>query len=376
MKVVEELKNIIKSTIDSVTRTIAFIVRFMINAIISIRDFVVRFISTIIIWLFLAILSLGAVTYFVNVPIKYDTNMMAEYKDYIVNKRSLKIHIESCHSVSKMSERNKLKVHNSLDNLTKDGYIVCKRCKAGIKRQNEFIASTLEGIENLLFGNEDVSLESSDKFLASIEEMGKWYVDHVATYETEFDDKATENAKKYYKSIKLDKRGNIYLYPCENLRNCVGEYTKAGDDCVRFVFSCLNNMDKNFINLLSKNSKYKWSSINSNILNERHNQLQYTLSNMGFEIYDLNPQKVDLNKDGYFEFEIFPIDKSFKLQKGDILSRDGHIHIYLNENENFGWGKVNNVYPQNTLTYIDPATNNIICSGSAFDRVYRYIGEN
>lgn len=351
-------------------------IRYILDSAISIKDFIVKFIGNIIIWSFLTILSIGAVTYFVNVPIEYDNNMMTEYKDYIVNRRSLKIHIESCHSVSKMSERNKQKVHDSLYNLTKDGFIVCKRCKAGIKRQNEFIASALEGIENLLFGNEDISLESPDKFLASIEEMGKWYVDHVATYETGFDDKATENAKKYYKTIKLDTRGNIYLYPCENLSNCVGEYTKAGDDCVRFLFSCLNNMDNNFINLLSKNSKYKWSRIDSKLINTAENQLQYAMTNLGFQIYDTTPKKVDLNGDKYFEFEIFPIDKEFKLQAGDILSRDGHIHIYLSENENFGWGKVNNVYPQNTLTYIDPTTNNIICSGESFDRVYRYIGEN
>lgn len=28
------------------------------------------------------------------------------------------------------------------------------------------------------------------------------------------------------------------------------------------------------------------------------------------------------------------------------------------------------------VTYIDATTNNIICSGESFDRVYRYIGEN
>ena len=28
------------------------------------------------------------------------------------------------------------------------------------------------------------------------------------------------------------------------------------------------------------------------------------------------------------------------------------------------------------VTYIDATTNNIICSGESFNRVYRYIGEN
>lgn len=333
-------------------------------------------VKNLIIWLFLTVISLGAVTYVVNLPIEYDTNLMYEYKDYVVNKRTLKIHIKDCYSVSKMSERNKLLVNETVENLIKKGYIICNRCKAGIKRRHEFIANTLENIENILFGNREISLKSYEEYLDSIEEMGKWYVNHVATYETQLDDIATDNAKDYYKNNKIDKRGNIYLYPCENLKNCAGEYTKAGDDCVRFMFSCLNNMDKNFVYLLSRYSKYKWSAISSNLLNTKVNQLQYAMINLGFEIYDIEPQKIDLNRDGYFEYEIFPIDKEFKLKKGDILSKDGHIHIYLSEDENFGWGKVNDVYPQNTYTYIDTAKSVIICSGEEFNRVYRYVGGN
>ena len=207
--------------------------------------------------------------------------------------------------------------------------------------------------------------------------MGKWYVDHVATYEGVLDEnKATENAKKYYNDIEVTKKGNIYCYPCDYLKGSAGEYTKAGDDCVRFVFSCLNNMDNSFIHLLSKFSKYKWSSISSNLINKSNKQFSYAMTNLGFEIYGVKYGKIDFNKDGYFDFEIFPIDDRFNLQKGDILSRDGHVHIYLSENENFGWGKVNSIYPQESPAYIDRNTNMIICSGEAFDRVYRYTGEN
>ncbi|MBQ2205166.1 MAG: hypothetical protein II411_04670, partial [Lachnospiraceae bacterium] len=198
-------------------------------------------------------------TYIVNIPIDYEINLMTEYRNYIVNKRSLKIHIEECHSVSRMSERNKLQINNSLENLLNDGYFICNRCKAGVKRKNEFIASSLESIENVLFGSEDITLKTYDEYIKSIDEMGKWYVEHIATYETKPDEDATKTAKEYYKNNKIKRRGNICLYPCDNLKDCAGEYTKAGDDCVRFVFSCLNKMDKNFINILSKNSKYKWS---------------------------------------------------------------------------------------------------------------------
>lgn len=346
------------------------------HSIKSVVKELLKSVKNIVVWVFLTALSIGGVTYIVNVPIDYEINQMTEHRDYIANKRSLKIHIAECHSVSRMSERNKLQINNSLENLLNDRYFICNRCKAGVKRKNEFIASSLESIEKVLFGSEDITLKAYDEYIKSIDEMGRWYVEHIATYETKPDEDATKTAKEYYKNNKIKRRGNICLYPCENLKDCAGEYTKAGDDCVRFIFSCLNNMDKNFINYLSKKSKYKWSSISSSRLNNKKDQLQYEMINMGFEIYDVNPEKVDLNGDKYFEFEILPIDKNFKLQKGDIISRDGHVHIYLSDEENFGWGKVNNIYPQKTSTYIDTITNSIICSGESFNRVYRYTGEN
>lgn len=340
-------------------------------------DDILKNIRNIIIWTFLTVVAIIGVACFVNIPIEYDENMMIEYNDYIINKRTFKIHIVECSSVDKMSIRNKLLINNSLENLTKNGYFICNRCKAGIKRKNEFLSNALEYIENVLFGDDDIAFESYDEYINSINEMGNWYVNHVATYESEVDSMvATDEAKSYYENNEITKKGKLSCYPCDYLRQCTGDYTKACDDCVRFVFSCLNNMDKNFINNLSKISKYKWSSISSKSLNVDKNQLQYAMTILGFEIYDVEPLKVDLNYDGYFDFEIFPIDDRFELKKGDILSRDGHLHIYLEENENFGWGKVNNIYPQQTITYIDRTTNNIICSGESFNRVYRYIGEN
>ena len=369
MQNLEKIKNNIINVLSDLAKSIK-------NGVTDTINYLLKNTRNVLIWAFLTALSIGGVAYVVNVPIDYEIKTMTEYKKYIVNKRSIKIHIEECHSVSRMSERNKLQINNSIENLLNDGYFICNRCKAGVKRKNEFIASSLEDIENILFGSEDITLKTYDEYLKSIDEMGKWYVEHVSTYETNPDEDATETAKEYYQNNKIKRRGNICLYPCDNLKDCAGEYTKAGDDCVRFIFSCLNNTDKNFINVLSKNSKYKWSRIDSKLLNVKKDQLQYEMTNMGFKIFDTNPEKVDLNGDNYFEFEILPIDKNFKLQKGDILSRNGHVHIYLSDEENFGWGKVNNIYPQKTPTYIDATTNNIICSGESFNRVYRYIGEN
>ena len=164
MKILERIKNCINKIINIANN----IVNIIISGIKHTINFVTKNVNNIIIWAFLTAISIGAVNYFVNMPIDYEINAMSEYKDYIVNKRSLKIHIEACPSVSKMSERNKLKINDSLDNLTKNGYFVCNRCKAGIKRKNEYVASTLESIENLLFGDKDISLKSYNEYLDSI----------------------------------------------------------------------------------------------------------------------------------------------------------------------------------------------------------------
>ena len=89
------------------------------NGVINIINYLLKNTRNVLIWAFLTALSIGGVTYIVNIPIDYEINLMTEYRNYIVNKRSLKIHIEECHSVSRMSERNKLQINNSLENLLK-----------------------------------------------------------------------------------------------------------------------------------------------------------------------------------------------------------------------------------------------------------------
>ena len=101
---------VLKSIVENIITTVK-------NAI----NFVAKNINNVIIWAFLTAIALGAVTYFVNVPIDYDIDAMVEYRDYVVNKKSLKIHIETCSSVTKMSGRNKLRINDSLDHLTGSG---------------------------------------------------------------------------------------------------------------------------------------------------------------------------------------------------------------------------------------------------------------
>lgn len=54
--------------------------------------------------------------------------------EYVLNTRSKKIHIMSCDAVKKMSEKNKKIVKETLADLFKQKYVICKKCKAGIKK--------------------------------------------------------------------------------------------------------------------------------------------------------------------------------------------------------------------------------------------------
>lgn len=379
---------------------------------------------------------LGVTNYIVSVPINYSMEDLNSTKNYVLNRRTLKIHKENCPAVAKMSKRNKINVNDSINNLTQKGYVICNRCRAGIKRQNEIVANLLDGIDFLLFGEEVIDLPTKEEYLKSIDEMGIWYVNNIPTYQNELQEEQIadytgnlvnvkkyelknkkdnkENKKKYNvitsdTGINIDKFdknenilkckeeavinysqnydkisyiGNIACYPCEYLKDSVGGYNFAGDDCVRFMFSCLNNMDNRFVNLLSKYSKTKWRGVNTKRIANNNLEIQYAMQKMGFEIFDIESTEVDFNKDGYYEFLIKKLDSNFKLEKGDIITyydeveNEGHIHFYLSEDENFGWGKVNRVYPQKSKTYIDSNTNKIICNEVAFTRVYRYIGNN
>ena len=49
--------------------------------------------------------------------------------DYIVNKKSGKIHLPSCSGVEKMAEHNKMYYTGTLEELEKMGYVPCKLCK-------------------------------------------------------------------------------------------------------------------------------------------------------------------------------------------------------------------------------------------------------
>lgn len=59
--------------------------------------------------------------------------------------------------------------------------------------------------------------------------------------------------------------------------------------------------------------------------------IAYGFVNLGFKIYDKEEGIIDVDKDTYAEGYIFKIDNDFKLQKGDILAREGHVHIYLGD---------------------------------------------
>ena len=51
-----------------------------------------------------------------------------EVGEYVVNKRTGKIHSPACSSIDKMSEKNKKSSHESREQLIKQGYQPCKNC--------------------------------------------------------------------------------------------------------------------------------------------------------------------------------------------------------------------------------------------------------
>ena len=359
-----------------------------------------------------------------------------EAREYVINKRTGKIHDPSCSSVSLMSEKNKLFVSDTLLNLLKQDYVICRRCRAGIKK-----SGTGETLDRLLHGNlyaDDVKITAScEDYLRAIDEMGEWYVNHVPTYASgiqtepfskyngdlqnykkyELKNKGksstylvlssdadspgtshlkadtqvlrgTENAASNYQDCfdQIDFEQKIAYYPCDLLSQ-VSDYNKPGDDCVRYLFAVFNMMDSQFTQKYSLMTGSSYSRTNSAKIATDYKDIVYGFINLGFKIYDTEERIIDVNNDTYAEGYVFGIDDDFVLQKGDILAREGHVHIYLgngitSEADNFGWGRVYRSFPQTYEIKADHLNGKnciSLTNGNGnkeyYRRIYRYIGK-
>lgn len=311
---------------------------------------------------------------------------------YLLNTKSKRVHSKDCGVGRRSKDKNKQYRTDSLTNIVKDGYKICGDCNAGIKKS--FISSITSKFDDPInVDYDDIVLPTREEYLNAIEEVGEWYVNHIPTYcktlqeETieeyngieKFIDKvklktkdrllnkevkynylsmndssvpiddlnrnekvlrASENAIYNYKNnySKIDAKSGILQYPCEFLSESI-EYNKAGDDCVRYVFTVLNSIDPQFVERIAKSSRKMWSQINTRLIYSDKNHFVEAMFKNGFNIFD--------SKELILEKKIDRIDNNFKLEKGDIICRDGHIHIYVGNdgNDNFGWGKVNRKYP-------------------------------
>lgn len=136
------------------------------------------------------------------------------------------------------------------------------------------------------------------------------------------------------------------------------EDANAGDDCVRFAFSCFNRMNSNFMDDFKTYSGYSYKditshyiagtlSVDNNILlkNNPNYKVAYALYQLGFEIYDFDISKTgsfDFNNDGKNDLIINTFPSDFKLEATDFVAYGGHVHFCLeddsvgNVKKNFG----------------------------------------
>ena len=346
---------------------------------------------------------------------------------YLLNTRTKKVHSKECGVGKRAKEKNKQLKTDSLANIVKDGYTICGDCNAGVRKS--FLTNILNRFSDTVnVDYEDIVLPTKEEYLKAIEKVGEWYVSHVPTYcknlqeedlqdysgadnnvdsiklktkdrlfdktkeykyitskETNItidnmnsedkilraNEKAVTNYDRYYDSV--TKRGGILQYPCEYIEYA-NDYNKAGDDCVRYVFTVLNSIDPQFVSRIAKTFKTPWSKISTKIFNGEDKDFFKTMIKNGFEIYDSSKT---IN-DEYIKV----INSNFKLERGDIICRDGHIHIYIGneETDNFGWGKVNRFYPANYKFSIKGNISEYIIkmdkgnSEEYYTRVYRYEG--
>lgn len=363
------------------------------------------------------------------------SDQLRDINEYVVNKRTGKIHAPGCPSVQQMSENNKLLVSDSLTSLFKKDYTICRRCRAGLLKSG--VSGIIDRIFNdNLYGEEIPIAASREDYLEAIDEMSEWYTSHVPTYASRIQEEpyssydgtyqgykkyslknkgkeknyivlsseggtesashlgkndmilrgSEEAAKNYadcFSEIRFERK--IAYYPCD-LLNASTDYTTPGDDCVRYLFAVLNTMDSGFTQKYATLTNSSYSKTNSSMLATDYGDIAYGFTNLGFKIYDTTGQTIYAGRNSIAEGYVFKLDNGFKLQKGDIIAREGHVHIYLGNGltvsaENFGWGRVYRsfpriydieVYSRGGSTYI--TLSNSIGEKEYYRRVYRYIG--
>ena len=194
-------------------------------------------------------------------------------------------------------------------------------------------------------------------------------------------EEAIINYKNSYKKINI--QSSQAYYPCEYIDDSKDSYVKAGDDCVRFFFTVMNSFDKGFTYRLGAIARKSWSHIDTSLFFGDNKNLLKAMIDNGFQVYETGAVAQD-------KIGISSISKDFRLQYGDIIVRQGHLHIYLGnghgQSDNFGWGKVNRIFPQNynySLETDDNKNYYITCDHDIdkttnqkrkYKRVYRYVG--
>lgn len=173
-----------------------------------------------------------------------------EAREYVINQRTGKIHDPSCSSVSLMSEKNKLIVSDTLLNLLKQDYVICRRCRAGVKKPG-----TSGALDRILHANlytEDVKITASrEDYLNAIDEMGEWYVNHVPTYASGIQE---ESFSKYdgklrnYKKYELKNKGksSTYLVLSSDTGSPSTSHLKSGTQILRGTENAASNYQKYF----------------------------------------------------------------------------------------------------------------------------------
>ena len=89
-------------------------------------------------------------------------------------------------------------------------------------------------------------------------------------------------------------------------------------------------MDETFITNFKTYSGYNWNGVNSSSF-VTNNKVANAMSKLGFEIYDVDSnicKDYDVDEDGKNDFSIKHLTDGFKLETGDFLAKNGHVHFF------------------------------------------------
>lgn len=187
----------------------------------------------------------------------------------------------------------------------------------------DFSAGGLDGVSSGAVAGSADNSQYAGNIESSLKAMAEWYIANVNTYQNSVTGGGTRH-RKYYKCDLLDGKG-------------------VGDDCTGFAGAFASLVAGEYISASGSGELVTGSS---------------SYEKAGWKRFDLKKEGWSLSD----------------LRLGDILARNGHAEVFVDESHSFGWGAKQTHYPKDA-SWKECSGGGVYYGSTYYSVMYRYVGK-